>query len=391
MLERDKQLLEVLKDVPDPRCARGVRYRFCDLLLIVIYSVLAGHSEATEIAYYAELNFDYFSKFINLKKIPSHDTFSRVLRLTDFDALSSRLSDWLLGYYPDICRRYGVKKVLHIDGKAVIASAEKCEGQKPVYLLNSMYEGESVGIKLAQIGDKENEISCLPEYLKLFNLKNTIVSMDAIGCNKTVINAITSAHGNYVIPVKANQKKLLEAIKAEIQKLQDNGTFDQLDCVETLNKNHGRLEKIKATMISDTSFIYEILGQKSFYGTIARILVIDKKVTQKKDGKECVSYNRMILITDLEEINVQDLLQIRIGQWLLEMQHYLLDVQLREDGKTARKENARINSAMLRRFCLKVRSYDEKLSGKPLNRFLMANEHDINRIEELLFGKIAIE
>lgn len=389
MLEKDNQLMEKLRDVPDPRKARGVRYQYCDLLLMAIYAILAGHSEATEMEYYVELNFDYFKELIGLESVPAHDTFSRILRLTNFDVLSERLSEWLINYYPDLCKKYGDKKVLHIDGKAVIASAAKSEGQKPVYLLNAMYEGESVGIKLKQVGDKENEISCLPDYLKLFNLQDTIVSMDAIGCNQTVIGAIKEGHGNYVIPVKGNQKKLAEAVDNKIQELKSRGIYEDLDKVETLSKNHGRIEKVQATLIEDTSFIYEALGQKSFYGTIAKVLVIDKTVVQKKDGKEETTFNQMKLITDMEEIGVEDLLQIRMGQWKLEMQHYLLDVQLREDGKTARKDNARINSAMLRRFCLKVRSYDEKLCGKPLNRFLMSNEHDIYRIEELLFDRAA--
>ena len=80
--DKEKELLFLLEQVPDPRCSRGVRYPFAALLLMCIYGVLAGNSEGTEIAYYVELNFDYFKEKLGIEHVPSHDTFSRVLRFT---------------------------------------------------------------------------------------------------------------------------------------------------------------------------------------------------------------------------------------------------------------------------------------------------------------------
>lgn len=385
------ELIAFLGKVPDPRSPQGVRYRFADLLLLCIYAVLAGHSEPTEIEYYVELNFAYFQERIHLERVPSHDTFSRVLRFTDFEGLSVCLGSWLRERFPDICKRYGGLKVLHVDGKAACAAAEKSKGEKPIYHLNAMYEGESIGVEMKRVGEKENEISCLPEFLKKFNLKDTIVTVDAIGCNRTVIDAIDKGKGNYVIPVKDNQKKLLKEIMEETERLEKTGKFEKLDRAETLNKKHGRLEEVTMTMIDDTSFIYKKLGKGSFYGSIARIGVMDKKKTEMKEGKETVTRSRSILITDVEEMSVENFLKIKAAHWNIEMQHWLLDIQLREDGKTTRKGAGITNGGILRRFCLMVRKHDEKLSEKPMKRFLMANEHDVERIEKLLFGKIAVK
>lgn len=139
--DESRDLIEILGEVPDPRKARGVRYQFSHLLLICIYAVLSGHSEGVEIAYYAELNFEYFSELLEIGKIPSHDTFSRVLQFTDFKALSSSLGEWLMESFPAIYEKYQDRKVLHIDGKAVRAASEKSKGEKPIYHLNAMYEG----------------------------------------------------------------------------------------------------------------------------------------------------------------------------------------------------------------------------------------------------------
>ena len=383
-----RDLMEVLEEVPDPRSARGVRYRFSHLLLMCVYAVLAGHSASVEIAYYAELNFEYFRELLKIEKIPSHDTFSRVLRFTDFEKLSVSLGEWLKENFPTVYEKYQDRKVLHIDGKAVRAASEKSKGEKPVYHLNAMYEGESIGVMVKRVGDKENESSCLPDYLGVFELSNTVITMDAMGCNQTVIKAIKKGGGNYVLPVKENQKKLLAVINEEIKKLAEDKKWDGLDCTETLHKEHGRIEKVVFRMLSDTGFLYERLGLESFYGTIARIGIMDKTTEMIKDGEEIKTTNRSIYITDVEEITVEMMQKIRAAHWNIEMQHWLLDIQLKEDQQTARKDDAVTNGTILRRFCMMVKKQDEELSGKPMKRFLMANEHDPNRIERLLFKSV---
>lgn len=384
-----RDLVEILKEIPDPRNARGVRYRFSHLLLMCIYAVLAGHSVAVEIAYYVELNFDYFRELLEIEKIPSHDTFSRVLRFTDFEALSASLGEWLRRNFPAIYEKYQDKKVLHIDGKAVRGAGEKSKGKSPVYHLNAMYEGGSVGIEIKRVGKKENEITCLPDYLKQFNLSDTIVTMDAIGCNQTVINAIREGGGNYVLPVKENQKKLWAAIHEETEKITKEERWDELDCTQKIQKEHGRIEKTVFRMLSDTGFVYEKLGLKSFYGTIARIGIMDKTTETMKEGKEVKTESRSIFITDVEDITVEVMQQIHAAHWNIEMQHWILDMQLREDLQTARKDDAVTNGSILRRFCMVLKKQDKELSEKPMKRFLMANEHAPNRIERLLFQNVA--
>lgn len=158
--DEEKELIFLLEQIEGPRHARGIRYRFVDLLLICIYAVLAGHSEGSSIAFYAGLNFKYFKEKTQIKRVPSHDTFSRLLRIVSFEGLSSSLGAWLEEMFPEICEKYKAMKILRIDGKAVRADSEKGKGEKPRYLLNTMYEGESIGLKVKEVGEKENEISC---------------------------------------------------------------------------------------------------------------------------------------------------------------------------------------------------------------------------------------
>ena len=107
------------------------------------------------------------------------------------------------------------------------------------------------------------------------------------------------------------------------------------------------------------------------------------------EGEKIKTKSRSIFITDVENITVEEMQKIRSSHWKIEMQHWLLDIQLREDQQTARKDEAVTNGSILRRFCMAMKKQDEELSAKPMKRFLMANEHSPERIEKLLFKNVA--
>ena len=388
--ENPEVLITKLEQIRDPRKARGVRYRFADLLLMCIYSVLSGYSEATEIEGFVELRFDYFQELIHLEKVPSHDTFSRVMRYTNFEELMESLGSWVKQSYPELYERYSDRKVLHVDGKAVRAAREKSNGENPIYLLNAMYAGGSIEVEVDRIDAKHNEITALPNYLKQFNLKDTVVTIDAIGCCASVIEAIRKQGGNYLMPVKENQPRLNAVIKDKIAQMIEDGSYKMLDCVSERKQGHGRIEKTEFRLIKDTSFLYEELGTASFYGSIARIGVMDKTVEQKKDGSWTKATARTILITDIEDKNftADAMYRIKQSHWDVEAQHWILDVQLREDRATARRDYAVQNGAILRRFCMMVRKHDEEYAKKPFKRFLQANVIHPERIENLLFNRV---
>lgn len=356
-------LMEYLNKIDDSRKDKGKRYKLKDLILLTLYVSLSGQFTSIDIVDFVEDTFDYFHELIGLKSVPSHDTFSRIMRLIDYNQLANVLSEWLSQCYPELKLKINNKEVLHIDGKAIKAAAKKSDGEKPIYLFNAMYEGGSISLETIQIGDKENEISSIKQILDLFNIQDTIVTIDAIGCNNTVINEIVARKGSYLIPVKDNAKKLKNAIEEEVVRLRTTSLnndktkclYDILDKTVYQTSSHGREEIYKATLLTDTAFIYEKFGTSSFYGTIGRIMVIEKETKYKDQGKEIVDKTITYSITDLESINVKDLLRVKLSHWNIEAQHWLLDVQLNEDRYTARKENAIVNGSILKRFCMRIK------------------------------------
>lgn len=384
-------LHEILTTIPDPRKERGIRYKYEDLILLIIYSVLSGFQTGTDIEYFVEENFDYFKDLIGINRVPSHDTFSRILCITNFDYLASTLSSWLVKYYPEQYKKYQEMKVLHIDGKACRAASEKSKGEKPIYLLNSMYEGGTISVYSKKVNEKSNELGELPGFLSRFNLENTIVTIDAIGTNESVINTIIEKKGNYLLQVKDNQAKLKDTIKNEVAKLEKEGKFETLDSSSIVNTKHGRCEKIKTTILPSTKFLFEKLGLKSFYATIARVVVFDKTTEKMVDGKLNIQTNRAYLITNMENISVQTVQDIKLSHWNIEAQHWILDVQLNEDASTARRGYATENLSAIRKFCLWMKKQDPEIDQKKVSvkRFQFSNYKNIEKISKLLFINIA--
>ena len=392
-------LIDALAQIKDYRKKRGVRYKLCDLLLLVIYAVLAGQTEGIDMEYYVELKFEYFNKLIGLKRCPSHDTFSRVIRYTDFDRLSNILNEWLDCYYPELVKKYGKYKILHVDGKAIRAANEKANGEKQIYLLNAMYEGGSVRVYSRRIGEKENEISQLPAFLNTFNLENTIVTIDAMGNNNTVIKSIIDNKGDYLTTVKENQGNLYGAIREECLRLEQtkaadektgeiSSEFDNLDSYSVTEKDHGRIDTYKVTMLPGTKFIYDRFKTISFYGTIGRVGIIDKLTEIKEKGEWIVgSVTRTYIITSLETIKAKTLLEIKRSHWNIEMQHWLLDVYYNEDRSTARRGDSVSNLSAIKRFAMRIKKQKEMFSKLSLNRFFMYCNNDPENISKLLFSE----
>lgn len=393
----DKQelLLEFLAQLPDPREERGVRYKLRDLILLTLYASLAGQYDAVSITYFVEIHFEYFKELIGLKRVPSHDTISRILALIDYNQLAKTLSEWLAIAYPELCIRINGNKVLHIDGKAVRAAAKHSDGERSVYIMNAMYEGGSISLNCEKVGEKENEISTMSRFLDMFNIENTIVTMDGMGANKTVLDDIVRRNGYYNVPIKNSNTKIKQAIDKEVNRLKTtkkNETetmFDTLSKCSYISREHGREETYSASLIDDTRFIYETLGNEGFYGTIAKICLIEKETKQKVNGVIKTTHSSVYTITNLESISVKNMLALKLGHWNVEMQHWLLDVQLNEDRMTARRGNATINNSILKRFCMRIKKEYIKDSKITLNKFTFKNSVTPNSITDLLFNIIA--
>ena len=344
-----------VNNIEDPRNNKGKIYTLEQLLICLIYGIACGYDNASDIEDFVDANFKYFNQNFGLRSVPSHDTFSRVLRMIDVKNLASGLSNFLSEKYPEKYKQYGGKKVLHIDGKEIKASTNKCGGQDTVYFMNSRYEGHTISLYTEKIDDKTNEITAIPKFLDNFNLEECIVTIDAIGCNSTVLSIILANKGSFLVPVKENQKILYKAILNEVEKLIASGKIKELDQASLTRKNHGRIEEKNAYLLRDTEFIFKDEKMPKIFRKIGTILYIENIVETKIKNEWCRTENKTFAITNLTNLSCENLLEIKTSHWSIESSHWLLDVQFNEDRHTARKDNAASNFSVLRRFVIALK------------------------------------
>lgn len=368
-------LYDALAQIPDYRDPRGVRYKLADLHFMIICAVLCNHLNAVEMAYYMEENLENFRKLLGIEAAPSHDTISRVFIHTDWTYLTKHLAEWITMNYPSEHILRNNMRVLHIDGKAIRSSANKGDGEKPPYLLNNMWEGETIGIVSLPVNDKSNEITAIPKLLDFLDIHGAIVTIDAIGMQREIVARILSKKGHFMIPVKENQRTLLESIEAERNRLIAEKRWDSLPRCVLKKLGHGRIEEYTLTVIRENSFLLEEFSGDDPFLSIARIGYLEKKTTDKKSGK--ISFSSVPIATDLCCIEPETFLGIRLSHWNIESQHWKLDVQLDEDHQRQRMGNSRSNMSALRRFVMAL-AKDKEHPKWTVPRFMTHCQNDFD-------------
>jgi hypothetical protein len=203
-------LVERLQTIPDPRRqGENLKHPLVDLIILGFCGVLAGGEDFVEIAKWGKVHEAFLRTFLELPHgIASHDTFTRVFALLQPAALQAVLLPWLLA------RRGGAGEWIHVDGKTLRGT--RCQRQKLKALhVVSAWAGQS-GITLGQVAvaAKSNEITAMPELLKLLDLHEKIVTTDAMGCQKAIAETIVAGGGDYILAVKDHQPTLHAEMQA---------------------------------------------------------------------------------------------------------------------------------------------------------------------------------
>src|SRR3954464_7270262 len=204
MVVKACELVDRAKTIPDPRRqCRNLKHRLEDIIVLGFCGVLAGCDDFVEIADWAQQNVVFFRTFLELPHgIPSHDTFNRVFTLVKPAALQEVLLPWLL-------QRRGLPgDWVHLDGKAMRHTRCNARNLGALHVV-SAWAGQS-GLTLGQVAvdAKSNEITALPQLLELLDLRQKIVTTDAMGCQKEVAQTVVEGEGDYILAVKGNQPTL---------------------------------------------------------------------------------------------------------------------------------------------------------------------------------------
>ena len=238
-MARDRDAMPLSKDpasvikhfaiLPDPRRDHGRIHRLDEIVFMAICGVLCGADTWQEIADHAESKFDWLSTFLTLPGgVPSHDTFRRVFCLLDPEAFQTCFFDWMTA----LMARHGLTPVardrpelrpIAIDGKTQRGSARRTVGRSPLHMVSAWAVENHLTLGQVATDAKSNEITALPELLKLLDLEGAVVTIDAMGCQKDIATGIVHRKGEYVLAVKENQPHLSEDIRQSFDEVLENG------------------------------------------------------------------------------------------------------------------------------------------------------------------------
>src|SRR4051794_1301263 len=335
------------EELEDPRSTVNRRHPLVSVVVIALMAVLAGADGPTGIAEWAALKEAFLVEALDLPNgIPRKDVFRRVLMLLKPPAFQACFANWLQSLRATAAETAGVKQpVFAVDGKAARRSQDRKNGLGALHSV-SVWASE-FGLSLGQVAcaEKSNEITAIPEVLRLVDINGAIITIDAIGAQKSIAADIIDGGGDFVLALKGNQGTLHQAVIDHIDGELEGDLKDAQELVTT-EKGHGRVE---------TRTYLQLLAPETLPGfTLWKGLKTIAIVTSLclRDGKETIEVRYYISSLAM---GVKELARAVRGHWGIENTcHWVLDVTYREDESRIREELLRENMAWLNRFTLSV-------------------------------------
>lgn len=351
----------------DPRIDRTKRHKLIDILTIAICAVICGADSWVAIELYGCTKYSFLKTFLELPNgIPSHDTFARVFAQINPQQFQECFLNWMKSVH-----KITDGEVVAIDGKTLRGSYDKNIDQSPIQMVSAWATTNKLVLGQVKVDSQSNEITAIPELLKVLDLSGCIVTIDAIGCQKEIVKLIAQQSADYVITLKKNQNNLYESV----EKLFETGISTGFEGIQhstykTEETGHGRHEIRNYVMLNG---IGSQLDPDSVWSKFSSIGMVES--VRLLNGKTTVETRYFIssLVSNAEEFANS----IR-SHWGIENSlHWILDVALKEDDCRIRKDNAPENFAVLRQIAINLLGKEKRVQrGIKNKQFLAAMDNN---------------
>jgi predicted transposase YbfD/YdcC len=348
--ERRISLDEVVRhfeELEDPRCSINRKHPLASVVVIAVMAVLAGAGGPTAIARWAALKEEFLVTALELPDgVPSKDVFRRVLMSLRPEAFRACFVSWLESLRAEAAAATGVEQpILAVDGKTARRSHDRKTGLGALHAV-TVWASE-FGLSLGQVAcaEKSNEITAIPDVLRLVDIKGAIITIDAMGAQKAIAAQVIDGEGDYVLALKGNQETLHQAVIDYIDE-RLGGDLEGAQEHVTVETGHGRDETRTYLQLPAP----EGLPGFGLWKALRTIAVVTSLCL--RDGRQTAEVRYYISSLTMD---VRRLARAVRGHWGIENGcHWILDVTYREDESRIREEALRENFAWLNRFTLSL-------------------------------------
>jgi predicted transposase YbfD/YdcC len=327
----------------DPR-RYNRRHKLLDIVVIAICAAICGAEGWEDIELFGETKEEWLRGFLELPHgAPSDDTYRRVFAALDAAEFQSCFMDWI-----EAVEELTQGQVIAVDGKTLRRSHDRSEGKKALQMVSAWSSANGLVLGQRKVDGESNEITAVPELLDALEIAGCTVTLDAIHCQTETVETIVGKGADYVLPVKENQPRLLEALQ---------GLFDDpaemrwvaCDYHRTEDRGHGRVEIRECWSTSDPEYL-NYIGTLAEWRGLQSIAMIQ---TERQLGDQ-TTVTRRYFISSLKSDAERQLKAVR-GHWGIENKlHWVLDIAFREDDCRIRKGHGAENFAVLRHIALNL-------------------------------------
>jgi len=362
--------ISTLSILKDPRSTKNRVYSTESLLLIIFSSVVSGYHTVDDMLAFADAQLDWLKKYVKLERVPSYETLRFFLCCIEPEVLVELFQEFIAAQKLDF-----TGDIVAIDGKTMRGTGNAKSDALHVLSAWSSEHGLTLGVMKSS--GKKNEIKTIPNLIESLNVRNAILTTDAMGCQKAIVKAIRKSKNDYVLQVKGNQKTLLE----DIESMFEYGCHSEKYTLKTsefeqVEKGHGRIEQRKYTQFELDK---DLISNMSDWEGLRTAIRVERK-RSINDTQTCqVSWyiSSLPLGAELAAKAVR-------SHWAIENNlHWSLDVIFREDDYRLYSGFGPLNMAILKRF---AKNLLQKLPGKTLKRRMIGCALNDSIREQALFG-----
>ena len=332
--------------LPDPRIERTKRHQLLDIVTIAVCAVICGADSWVDVELFGQAKLPWLRTFLALPNgIPSHDTFGRV-----FAALDPRQFERCFLAWVRAVATHTAGEVVALDGKTLRRSHDRRAGKAALQLVSAWAEANRLVLGQVAVERTSNEITALPALLEVLALEGCIVTVDALGCQSAIAQAIVDQGADYVLALKGNQPTLRDTVETYFAELRTVARPDpHCQHLRTGDGGHGRVE-IRQYWTSTDPDLLAYLDPKGAWAGLASVGMVER---ERRLGVE-TTHEAHYYLSSLDGA-VQPFTTAVRGHWGIEnREHWVLDIAFREDDSRVRSGHAAENFALLRRIALNL-------------------------------------